>query len=222
MAKSKAAGQATRPVFGEDYGLGWVGFVHADSLISGAIAYLTRRERQGEVVISHAFLVSGPNECIEANLPAGVVASDIDKEYLGRDDRLVIFRRPKCLSKAAAGRIVKRARAQVGAAFDYGGFAAEGLGDTFVGYLFNTLLGGVPKEKLAEFLHQKGRYVCSDLVAYCLRQEPRYKAKEILNQPAGALTPQALFEDDDLFDPPPGRQPRSVVGATRTRHTSHG
>jgi hypothetical protein len=209
-----------RPVFGEDYGLAWVGFVHADSLLSGAIAYLTRRERRSEVVISHAFLVTGPRQCVEANLPVGVVTSNIEEEYLDRDDRMVLFRRPQGLSQAAARRIARRAKEQVGAKFDFGGFVAEGLGDTFLGHLVNTLLGGIPKEKLAKTLHQKGRYVCSDLVAYCLRQEARYRDKEILNRPPGSLTPQAFFEDDDLFDPPPGRQARSTVRVTRARRTS--
>jgi hypothetical protein len=190
-------------VFGQDFDLGWVGFVHSGSRLSKAIAYLTRREKESGVTITHALVVTGPAECVEANLPAGVVTSDLTKEYLGRDDRTVVFRKPRGLTQAAARRIVARAKAQVGAKFDYGGFAAEGITDTFVGHLFDSLLGGAPKEALAELLHQKGRYFCNDLIAYCLRTEPRYKDVEILARPPGTVTPQALFEADELFDPLP-------------------
>lgn len=198
MAKRKTG----RPTFGKDFGLGWVGFVHSScQLLSGSIAYLTRRDKKGDVTVTHSFLVTGPDECVEANLPVGVVTSDLAKEYLGRDDRLVLFRKPKGLTPAVARRLVARAKAQLGAKFDYGAFAAEGLTDSFLGHLVDSLLGGKPKKLLAGLLHQKGRYVCSELVAYCLRQEPRFREKGVLARPPGVLTPQELFEDGELFEP---------------------
>ena len=48
---------------------------------------------------------------------------------------------------------------------------------------------------MAKLLHQHGRYICTDLVAYCLRQEPRFAPAEVLSRPPGTLTPQALFEE---------------------------
>jgi hypothetical protein len=225
MAKGNPGRRKGRPAFGKDFDVGWIGFVHsAGQVLSEGIAYLTRRDKKGGVTVTHTFLVTGPNECVEANLPVGVVISDVEKEYLSRDDRLVLFRKPHKLTPAVARRLAARAVAQVGAKFDYGGFAALGVSDTFLGHLVDSLLGGGPKTLLSELLHQQGRYVCSDLVAYCLRREPRYREKGVLARPPGILTPQELFEDDELFEPlprpaaaprqerPPGAKRRNPTG----------
>ena len=193
--------RAGKPRFGKDFGLGWVGFVHSGSRLSEAIAYLTRRDKKGDVTITHNFIVTGPRECVEANLPAGVVVSDLNKDYLGRDDRTVLFRKPRGMDEETGRRIAERAKAQVGAKFDFGGFAAEGMADTFVGHFFDAVLRGKPKETLAELLHQRGRFVCSDLAAYCLRAEPAYRDAKVLDCEPGTLSPQTLFEDEELFEP---------------------
>src|SRR5262249_10983411 len=156
--------------FGKDYDLGCVGFVHGRNLLSRGIAYLTRWERTA-VTVTHTFLVTGRDECVEANLPVGVVVSGLATEYLDRDDRLGFFRRPRDLTVRIARRLVKTAKAQVGAKFDFGVFAADALGGTFVGHLLNALFAGKPQELAARLLGKKGRWVCSELVAYCLRQE---------------------------------------------------
>lgn len=218
--KRNTGRQTGRRAFGKEFDLGWVGFVYCPArLISGGIAYLTRREKQGDVTVSHAFLVTGPNECVEANLPAGVVASDLAKEYLDRHDRLVLFRKPQGLTPAIARRVVSRARAQVGAKFDIGGLAAEALNDTFLGHLVDTLFDGKPRKLLASLLHQDSRWVCSGLVAYCLRQEPKYRKRGVLARLQGTVTPQELFEDGELFEPllSPSRGRRALRSVTRRR-----
>ena len=130
MAKGNPGRRKARPAFGKDFDLGWVGFVYCPGrLLSGGIAYLTRRAKKDAVTVSHAFLVTGPNECIEANLPAGVVTSDLAKEYLDRDDLIVLFRKPLGLTSAITRRLVSSARGQVGAKFDVGGIAADHRGN---------------------------------------------------------------------------------------------
>ncbi len=200
MAKTKAAHPSPRPEFGKDYDLGWVGFVHGPSRLSAAIAYLTRRDKVGAIGVTHSFLVTGPDECVEANFPAGVVASGLAESYLDREEGLVLFRKPKGLTAASARRVVRRAKAEVGAKFDTAGMVAEGLGDTFLGHLVNSLFGGKPKKLLAKVLHQKGRWVCSDLVIYCFREKPKYRGKGAVAQPVGTVSPQTLFEDEELFE----------------------
>jgi hypothetical protein len=158
-------------------------------------------------------VVTGADECVEANLPAGVVATRLSEEYLRRDDRRVIYRKPRGLTAAAGRRVARRARAQVGAKFDYGAFAAAGLRGTFLGHLLDGLLGGKPRALAGRLLHQKGRWICSTLVAYCLNQEPHYRGQGVLSRPAGTVSPQELFEDEELFEPllrpvKPGRRPR--------------
>lgn len=195
-----AAEKAVRPEFGKDYDLGWVGFVHGPSLLSAAIAYLTRRDRVGDSGVTHSFLVTGPDECVEANLPVGVVTSSLAESYLDRHGGGAIFRRPRGLTPDVARRLVARAKGQVGARFDLAGMAAEGLGGTFLGHLVNSLFGGKPKELMAGLLHEKGQWVCSDLVMYCFREEPQYRDKGVLAHPVGTVSPQALFEDEELFE----------------------
>src|SRR4051794_20755476 len=120
-----------RPAFGRDFGVGWVGFVYSPSMLSTAIAVLTMPDRRSGVTITHAFVVTGPDECVEANLPDGVVANKLGEGYLDRDDRLVIFRKPRGLTPEAGERIAARARSQVGARFDYGAFVTGGVTQNF-------------------------------------------------------------------------------------------
>jgi hypothetical protein len=191
-----------RPEFGKDYDLGWVGFIHGPSLLSAAISYITRRDKAGDTVVTHSFLVTGPDECVEANFPAGVVASGLAESYFDKDVG-VIFRRPRGLTKAAARRVVKRAKAELGAPFDTVGMVAEGLGGTFLGHVLNAVFGDVPKKRAAELLHEKGKWVCCDLVIHCLQGEPKYRGKGVLAEPVGTVSPQTLFEDEGLFEPLP-------------------
>lgn len=206
-----------RPVFGKDYDLGWVGFVCGPSLLSSTISYLTRRDKIGKVVATHTLLVTGADECVEANYPAGVVVTNLTESYFGKESNgHVVFRKPKGLSKAAARRLVRRAKAEVGAGFDTVGMIAEGLGGTFVGAWLNNLLGDKPKEMAAGLLHQKGKFVCSDLVVHCFRSEPKYRGKGIVARPPGTVSPQALYEDEDLFEPLPAKQ-RGTMATDRRR-----
>jgi hypothetical protein len=133
-----------------------------------------------------------------ADKPDGLAES-----YLDQDDGRVIFRRPKGLTPALARRVVRRAKAEVGAKFDTAELVAEGLGGTFLGHLVNSLFGDKPKELVAGLLHEKGRWVCSDLVIYCFREEPKYRGKGAVAKPVGTVSPQTLFEDEELFDPLP-------------------
>jgi hypothetical protein len=189
-----------RPEFGKDYDLGWVGFVHGPSLLSAAITYLTRRDKAGDIVVTHTFLVTGPDECVEANFPAGVVASGMDESYFDTDAR-VIFRKPKGLTKAAARRVVKTGKAELGVPFDTAGMVAEGLAGTFLGHFLEAVFGDTPKKIAAKMLHQKGRWVCCDLVMHCLRGEAKYRDKGVLAEPVGTVSPQTLFEDEEVFEP---------------------
>jgi hypothetical protein len=189
-----------------------VGFVRGSSLLSAGIAYLTRRDKAGDRCVTHAFLVTGPDECVEANFPVGVVTTSLRESYLDWDGGRVVFRKPHGLTPAVAWRLVRRAKAEVGAKFDAAAMAAEGLAGTFLGHLLNSLFKNKPKELAARLTHRKGRWVSSDLVMYCLRAEPKYKGKGVLARPVGTVSPQTLFEDDELFEPLPDESSRSLTG----------
>lgn len=200
MTTSKTSAAEESPQFHTDYDVGWIGFVHGPNLLSRGIAYLTRWDRDCNITISHTFIVAGRNECVEANLPVGVVVSNLAEEYLQRPERHVFFRRPRGLTAEATERITQTAQAQVGTKFDFGVFAASALTGTFLGHLLNALSQGKWQEGLDKLLHQNGRWICSDLVAYCLQQVPEYQGLGVLAKPPGTLNPQELFEDDILFD----------------------
>jgi hypothetical protein len=136
-------------------------------------------------------------------MPVGVVTSRLAESYFDTDEGPVIFRKPRGLTMEVAQRLVTRAKAEVGAKFDITGMVAEGLGGTFLGYLVNSLFDNKPRELTAKLLHQKGQWVCCDLVMYCLREEPLYRGKGVLARPVATVSPQALFEDEEIFEPLP-------------------
>lgn len=189
------------PQFGKNYDRGWIGFNHATSVMSQGIAFFTRFERTNDIVVSHAFIVTGEDECVEANYPSGVVCSRLQKDYFEREDRSITFRRPKQLSAELADRIVEKAKSQVGDGFDYSVLANHALQDNFVGWLINDMFDNKPKNFLDRMLEDSGQWICSELVAYCLKQQREYENVGVLANAPGAITPQMLFEDDELFEP---------------------
>ena len=56
-------------------------------------------------------------------------------------------------------------------------FSSYRLADTFLGHLLDTWFNGKPRRTMSKLLHQHGRYICTDLVAYCLRQEAIYSGQ---------------------------------------------
>jgi hypothetical protein len=204
MTKEYASQRGPRPQFRQHYDLGWIGFVHGPSRLSRAITYLTRRDRVGDIIVNHALVVTGPDECVEANMPVGVVVNRLSEAYFDREDEgEVIFRKPKGLTAEIAERVAARAKSEVGARFDITGMVAEGLGGTFLGHFLNSLFDNKPRELMAKLLHEKGQWVCSDLAMYCLREQPEFRGKGVLTRPVGTVSPQALFEDEEVFDPLP-------------------
>ena len=192
-----------KPEYGQDYDRGWIGFNHAESNMSAIIAYLEGWEREREIIISHAFIVSGENECIEAAFPKGVVETSLDEGYFDRDDRYVIFRKPQGLNDDIAERIVAAARDEVGADFDHGVLANHAAQDNFLGWLINSACDGELKNCVDQFISADDEWICSELAAYCLDQQPEYEGRGVLSNSLGALTPQKLFEDEELFEPLP-------------------
>lgn len=190
-----------RPEYGVDYGFGWIGFNHADSNMSAGIAHLQRWRRKREIVVSHVFVVSGENECVEAAFPKGVVKTPLDEAYFDRDDRYVVFRKPKGLDDAMAKSIVELAREQVGKDFNHDALVNHALNDNFLGWLVNYACGGSLRDCGDRFLTRDDRWICSELGAYCLDQQPSLSGKGVLKQSHGAITPQELFDDDELFEP---------------------
>ena len=203
MNESKIVFRTERPQYGVDYARGWIGFNHAESNMSAIIAYLEGWERTREIVVSHAFIVSGENECIEAAFPKGVVETPLEEAYFDHDQRYVIFRKPKGLTDEIADRIVDTARKEVGDGFDHGVLANHAAQDNFLGWLINSACSGELKNYADRLIRSDDKWICSELAAYALDKQPEYAGRGVLRNSLGALTPQKLFEDDELFEPLP-------------------
>lgn len=192
-----------RPTYGTDYGLGWIGFNHAESNMSAMIAHFERWHRTSDIVISHVFVVTGANECIEAAFPDGVVETNLQEAYFDRDDRYVVFRQPKSLRDDVARRIAETARRQVGANFDHSELVNHAAQNNFVGWLLNTLSRDALRNGVDRFMDADDEWICSELAAYCLNQQPEFAGRGVLSHSLGAITPQQLFEDEEIFEPFP-------------------
>lgn len=197
-----------RPVYGQDYGRGWIGFNHAESWMSDAIARAEWFSRQTSVPISHVFIVSGENECVEAAYPKGVVRTKLDEGYFDRDDRYVVFRKPRGLDDEMADRIVKNAESQLGADFDNEALAENAVPNSMLEWLGVKSLREMGQQFVDVFGNGKDvneseatSWVCSALAAHVLSKEEALADQEILHQPTQRVTPQMLFEAEGLFEP---------------------
>jgi hypothetical protein len=192
-----------RPVYGKDYDRGWIGFNHSSSWMSQVIANVGHRRQESPVVISHAFIVTGEDTCVEAAFNKGVLVTSMTEQYFNKVSRYIVFRKPQGLTPELADRIVELAEAQVGTRFDNGVLVAHALNDHFIGWLINKVTRDAARAASDALFNQKDDWICSELAAYVLNQIPEYAGKGSLDQHPGLLTPQELFENDDIFEPMP-------------------
>lgn len=81
-------------IYGDTYKKGYVGFTfYNTSVISNGIAFMTRWARMSEIKVSHALIVTGNNECIEAHMQNGVQRSTLSK-YFDAPNCQIFFRKP--------------------------------------------------------------------------------------------------------------------------------
>jgi hypothetical protein len=206
-----------RPVYGKDYDRGWFGFNHSTSWMSQLIGNVGHRRRESPIVISHAFVVTGEDLCVEAAFKKGVLVSSLTEQYFEKPSRYVVFRKPKGLTPELADRICELAESQVGTRFDNGVLIAHTLNDHFLGWLVNKMTGDAARAAADAAFNQKDEWICSELAAFILNQIPQYAGKGNLADRPGMLTPQELFENDEIFEPlilPDGRR----VGARELQY----
>jgi hypothetical protein len=187
------------PVYGENYAAGYIGFVHGGTAVSRGIAYLTRWPRMSEIAVSHVLIVVGPDLCVEADMDRGVVRTHL-RNYFDSLSMNISFRKPRELGWLDAQRIVNAAQAEVGKPYDKALVAAHAVLGTVIGHLANRLVWGLPERLLVAALDTPG-FICSELAAHCLRMRSRHNAAGCLADHPASITPQELFEDDQVFQP---------------------
>lgn len=178
---------------------GFIGFTFEPGIVSAGVAFAERWNRRGDIKVSHTLVVSGPDECIEAHLDEGVARVSLDK-YLGDPNCRIFFRQPRDWNPELGARIASAAATQIGCRYNTSLILAQAAADTWFGHWCNRVLRRWPDRIFSKALDRRGHWICSQLVAYALAQQPEFHERGILCQPLDTIDPQQLFEDDQLFE----------------------
>ena len=190
------------PAFHTTHDIGYIGFTFFDeSIVSRGIAYYTRWSRLSEIPVSHALIVTGENECIEALAEKNRVTKSPLEKYFKNEKCAIFFRKPFQWTDEIGNRIATTALSQNGAKYDYSLIAADMAKGSFIGHLIRGCFKGRKESILTKLLNHDSRWICSELAAYALDEQPEYKDRGILNKEAATITPQELFEDATIFSP---------------------
>ena len=193
-----------KPVYGDNYNKGYIGFTYTEGhIISEGIAYFTKWARMSDIRVTHALIVTGENSCIEANANNNCVEQGNLQKYFNNPHCQIFFRKPKDLTDEIADRIVKVLNPEIGKKYDFQLILTQALAGTFMGYFFDHLLEGKVEDELARILNDPEKWICSELAAYALDEQPEYKDRGILKRPNATISPQELFEDKnrEIFKP---------------------
>ncbi|WP_052349669.1 hypothetical protein [Picosynechococcus sp. NKBG042902] len=190
------------PKYGDNYNRGYIGFTYNDSnFVSRGIAYFTGFGRMSDIITTHTLIVTGADECIEAHAQSGVQRSNLSK-YFDDEQCDIFFRKPRGLSEDIATNLINRAEQELNSEYDLRLIAAHAAAGTMLGHFLNRLSQGQLEKQIAQLLNKADAWICSELIAYCLDQDP-YKDQGILKEPWETISPQELFEDSlgQIFEP---------------------
>lgn len=194
---------AMPPSFGDNYNLGYIGFtspVKDRETISIGITYFEHYHKLSEISVTHAFVVTGENSCIEALTSRGICDGDLNA-YFSDPKTHIFFRKPADYTRDIGRRIAEKARLEVGKRFDDFLIAAFALRGSFFGRFVQSIFGSVPPTDLNQYLHGNSRWICSELAAHCMDNQLEYHSKGVLARDDSAVDPQDLFEDEVIFTP---------------------
>ena len=193
--------QDVNPLYGINYKRGYIGFVYyADHVVSKGIAYFTRWARIEDVKVSHCFIVVCKNDVIEALTRPGVVVDRIGK-YFEDPTCQVFFRKPVGWTPELADAIIDTAARQVGDKYDLGLIVAQAMQGLYLGRVINRIFKGRPDAFVSRLIDNPAKWICSELVSYCMDEQPTLRDKGILSKPTNTIDPQELFTDADIFEP---------------------
>jgi len=151
-----------------------------------------------DIKVSHALIVTGDNECVEALMDKGVVSDKLTK-YFEAPHTHIFFRKPRCYTDDIGDRIAASATTQVGLQYDKLLILAETMQGCFLGRWVRAVFGDKPDTFVSQMLNAKDKWICSELAAYSLDSQPEYQDKGILAKPDFTIDPQELFEDNTIF-----------------------
>jgi hypothetical protein len=188
------------PVYHKTHDRGYIGFTyHHQSFVSQGIAWFTRWSKLGDITVTHALVVTGEDECVEA-LSDGVCRTKLSR-YFNDPKCAIFFRKPRNWEGQIGNRIADLGLSQEGVKYDYGLIVADAIRGSFLGHLIAECFKGDKDDILSKLLNDDTKWICSELAAYVLDEQPEYHDKGILNKEADTITPQELFEDGTIFEP---------------------
>jgi hypothetical protein len=184
----------TNPVFGEDYGPGYIFFSYVSGdPISAGIALFQSLEDVPYSKVSHCGIITENGQCIEATAP--VVCASNFARYLHDPNVVVFFRKPRHWSEEGVAKALAEVRGFLGRPYAYAGVAGSAL------YLLLTA-GWRCCSFLRRWqnpLNPKGQMFCSELVAHGMRN---FEGKTgCLKYDASNVTPADLFCDRKIWKP---------------------
>lgn len=189
------------PVYGLNYNKGYIGFTYdGDNPIAQGIAYFTKWDQMHMIRATHVLIVTGEDSCIEADGATNSVHETPLAPYFKRSNKQIFFRKPVGLTDEVAEHIVQTLRPEIGKTYDFPLIAAHALVGTVLGYVIDRLSGEKLSVSLCKLLDNLNSYICSELAAYALDQQPEYRDKGVLALPDSTINPQQLFEDDVIFE----------------------
>ena len=98
-----------------------------------------------------------------------------------------------------SGRFARSANSKIGAPYGTGLIVGDALADTFLGHWLNKIFSEWPRRTFNALIANPADFICSELAAYALSQQPEYRNRGCLRGPLNAIDPQDLFEDAVLF-----------------------
>ncbi|MCE2673029.1 MAG: hypothetical protein LW635_05400 [Microcystis sp. 53598_E5] len=112
---------------------------------------------------------------------------------------IVTGRKPKDLTDEIAERIVEILKPESGKKYDYKLILAHAFSGSLPGQILSLLSRQKIKKLLSEALNCPDKWICSELAAYALDEQPEYRDIGVLINPNSTINPQKLFEDDLIF-----------------------
>jgi hypothetical protein len=190
------------PLYGVNYDAGYTGFTCTvdRSAISKGIAWFSRWDQLGDISVTHALTVTGPNTCVEALIDQGVVVTELDR-YFNDPNVLIFFRKPIQYDSYMARNIVEAVCSQVGTQYDDGLIKAHAIRNTYLGRLLALTTKQLSDGWITAMLENPAEWICSELAAYGLNGDPRLAGLGVLRYPPTMILPQTLFEDEEIYDP---------------------
>lgn len=199
LARPRLCVQSLAPQFGDNYKPGFIGFTYAGSAQqSRGIARFSRWSRLSDIHVAQVLVVTGEDECVEAVPGKGILKSPLHRHF---DDpkTQIFFRKPRKCSPSLGQRIADTALAQVGTRHENLLLAAQVLEGSFLRRWLMSHFREDPEHFSARLLCRDSRWISSELAAYCLDCQPEYADRGILARSAHGISPQELFEDEELF-----------------------